>query len=73
MAGKRKWSVEEENFIIEHFDIWNKMRKKKFSKFFPQNFPEKKISYTPHANFGGRENFFFINFIPCIKIYTPGN
>ena len=38
------------------------MQKKKNSKFFPQNFPPKKISYTPHMNFGGQEKKFFFSF-----------
>ena len=54
-----------------HFDIWNKMRKK---KFFFKKFPTKKISYTPpHEILVAEKKNFFSHFIPYIKMYTLGN
>ena len=49
-----------------------KCEKKKIFKNFSKNFLPKKISYTPHTNFGGREKNFFFQFYSIYQNVRTG-
>ena len=50
-----------------------KYKKKIFSKLFQKNFPPKKFRIPPIRILVDEKKNFYLDFIPYIKMYAPGN
>ena len=66
MWDNQKWYQLFERVILiaqcVHFDIWNKMRKKKFFKNFSKNFSPKKFRIPPIRILAAEKKNFFFSF-----------